>query len=60
MSDQYEEDDRYGEGYSDAMRARLRAGDDKRPLTLEDIKGMTQDQINAQWDDVQAVLRNQS
>ncbi len=54
----YEEDDddRYGDGYADAMRARLRGDVDKLPITIEDVKNMTQDEINANWEDVSAIL----
>lgn len=52
----YNDDDRYGEGYADAMRARLRAGDDAVPLTIEDVRNMTQEEINRHWDEIVPIL----
>lgn len=52
----YDDDDRYGQGYADAMRARLRAGDDSVPITLTDIKSMSADEINRHWDEIVPIL----
>ncbi len=59
MSTEEDQADSYAQGYADAMRARLRAGDDAVPLTIEDVQTMTQDQINRHWDEIVPILENQ-
>lgn len=49
-------DDKYQDGYRDGVRAATRAEDDPEPLTLDDVKAMSQDEINARWDEILPVL----
>ncbi|MDX6690600.1 MAG: hypothetical protein QOG15_2057 [Solirubrobacteraceae bacterium] len=46
----------YAAGYRDATRAHTRGDDEQEPLTLEDVKLMSQDEINSRWDEVLPVL----
>ena len=50
-------DDGFAKGFDEGVRAAERStAQRKKPLTLDDIKGMTTDEINARWEEIQPIL----